>query len=294
MPLEPVVQCPICDGTSFSPLHTCKDYTSTQEMFHVKRCTQCGLAMTSPRPTFQDAARYYQSESYISHTSTARGPIDHIYLIIRRFSLQWKYDLVKRYLNGAPLMDFGAGTGNFLRVVKDHGHVVYGVEASAAARSKIDSTMTVAATLADLPDQAFDVITLWHVLEHVYPLRETLQGLKAKLNNNGTIFIAVPNMDSYDAQQYNEVWAAYDVPRHLWHFTKTSMSTLLAGEGLTIKEIVPMKLDAYYVCLLSERYKSNGKLSLLSMMRAGWTALRSNLRGSRQYNHSSLIFVVQK
>lgn len=294
MPLEDVAHCPICDSHSFTTLHTSKDFTSTQETFHVKQCDVCKLAITSPRPTEEDAARYYQSDKYISHTSASKGILDSIYLIMRGFSLRWKYSLVKKYLHQGPLLDYGAGTGHFLREVKSHGYTVQGVEPSEDARKKIGADISVVSKLHALNNQTFEVITLWHVLEHVYRLRETIQELKAKLADRGTIFIAVPNRESYDAQHYQSLWAAYDVPRHLWHFTKSNMSTLLQKEGLIIKDVIPMKLDAYYVSLLSERYRNGGALTLFGILRAVHMGLKSNLKGKSKTNYSSLIFVVQK
>lgn len=294
MPLEDVPRCPICDNNSFTPLLSSKDFTSTHETFHVKQCDACGLAITSPRPSEENSGQYYQSDKYISHTSSSKGIFDSIYLIIRRFSLRWKYRLIKPYLHQGPLLDYGAGTGHFLQEVKRNGHSVYGVEPSEDARKKIGTGIPVVSGLHDLPNQTFDVITLWHVLEHVYRLRETIQELKARLADRGTIFIAVPNRESYDAQHYQSLWAAYDVPRHLWHFTKDQMAALLQKEGLIIKQVIPMKLDAYYVSLLSERYKSGGKLTIPGIIRAVWIGLKSNLKGKNKTNQSSLIFVVQK
>ena len=148
--------------------------------------------------------------------------------------------------------------------------------------------------MSAVPQTKFQVITLWHVLEHVYPLQATLQTLKDKLADHGTIFIAVPNRESQDAKYYGEAWAAYDVPRHLWHFTKTSMAKLLEGSGLRIQEIVPMKLDAYYVSLLSAKYSNDGRFTFFGSLNAMLVALRSNLLGAKSRNQSSLIFVVKK
>lgn len=214
--------------------------------------------------------------------------------MLRGFSLRWKYSLLTPYLHQGPLLDYGAGTGHFLQEIKDHGYAAYGVEPSAEARNKTGSGIPVVASLRELPNHTFEVITLWHVLEHVYRLRETIQELKSKLTDRGTIFIAVPNRESYDAQHYQSMWAAYDVPRHLWHFSKSNMSELIQKEGLTIKDVIPMKLDAYYVSLLSERYKNGGVLSLFGILHAVAAGIKSNQKGKKNANHSSLIFVVQK
>lgn len=295
MLLEEVDACPACDNHSFSHLHTCKDYTTSSALFHVKQCDTCGLAITSPRPPVQQAQAYYLSEEYISHTSSSTGIINSIYLIVRRFSLQWKYRLVSKYLHQGPLLDFGCGTGNFLQHCKKNDTTVYGVEPSPEARNKLASKdPIILESVTSLPPIQFNVITMWHVLEHVYPLFETLQDLKNRLTDHGTIFIAVPNWESPDAAHYKEMWAAYDVPRHLWHFSKQSMTTFLTKSGLEIREIIPMKLDAYYVSMLSEKNQMQGKLPISKFLLAIYNGMKSNRNARKTLNYSSLIYIVQK
>lgn len=294
MKMEEVTSCPICQGQHFTPAFACTDFTATREVFHVKHCTHCGLGITSPRPLESQVSVYYQSPEYISHAAGARGIIDSIYLIIRRFTTQWKYRLVAPYLKINGLLDYGCGTASFLAEMKKHSPTIHGIEPSTEARKNIPPGIPVVPALADLPLQTFDVITLWHVLEHVYTLRETLRQLKQRLSDQGALFIAVPNHLSPDAQHYGAHWAAYDVPRHLWHFNQASMAALLQQEGLRITHTIPMKLDAFYVSLLSERYAHPGQPGPISMMKAIWNGIQSNLRARRSKNFSSLIFVVQK
>lgn len=294
MPLEEVAACPACGSNAFVEFQRCKDFTTSGELFHVKRCEVCAMVVTSPRPTSSEAVRYYESNEYISHTARSKGLIDSIYLIIRYFTLNWKYSLVKPFLKGQPLLDFGCGTGSFLGVCERRGTKVYGIEPSSEARKQIGGTVSVSDSLESLPAIKFDVITLWHVLEHIYPLLDTLEDLKTRLTQNGTIFIAVPNCESDDALQYGEYWAAYDVPRHIWHFSKQTMSALIQKSGLRIKAILPMKLDAYYISLLSEKNKSGGKLGLFRAVRAIGKGFRSNLRAKEKLNYSSLIYIVEK
>lgn len=294
MSLEEVSSCPVCQGNQFDNSIACIDHTTSGEMFHVKHCARCGLGITSPRPQATDASRYYESDQYISHTSSSKGIIDRIYLIIRVLTTKWKYRLVEPYLHANALLDYGCGTGHFLAVVRSRKKNAIGIEPSESARKKINANIVAYASLRELPAQQFDVITLWHVLEHVYTLRETLRSLKDKLSNNGALFLAVPNHESPDAARYGSNWAAYDVPRHLWHFSKESMATFLQQEGLHIVKIIPMNLDAYYVSLLSERYAYPTTPFFNRIIRAIWIAFRSNLVAAKTLNHSSLIFVVQK
>lgn len=294
MTSEEVHSCPVCQGTQFENPITCVDHTASGEMFHVKHCARCGLGITSPRPKENEAARFYKSDTYISHTGASRGLFDSIYLIIRHLTTYWKFGLVAPFLKHNPLLDFGCGTGTFLSTVRARKKEVMGIEPSPEARKKIDSAIQVWPALTDLPEKTFDVITLWHVLEHVYTFRETLRALKNRLSADGALFIAVPNHASADARHYGSNWAAYDVPRHLWHFSKESMAMFLQQEGLRIVKIIPMKLDAYYVSLLSEQYASPQTPRLFRMIRATAVAFRSNWNARRKNNQSSLIFVVQK
>ncbi len=294
MSQEDVLRCPICESSSFSLLHKSKDYTVTGELFHIKQCKTCALLITSPRPTAETLSRYYQSVKYISHSSAGSGPFGSIYFLIRYFTLKWKFALIKPYLHGGSLLDYGCGTGNFLKEAIQNNCAVQGVEPSTEARKKISSPIPVVSSLHELPSIQFDVITLWHVLEHVSALSETLRHLNHRLGNRGTIFIAVPNWESYDAAHYHHQWAGYDVPRHLWHFSKNSMEALIQKEGLRIIKVIPMKLDAYYVSMLSEKNANGGRLSIIRTLGAIWVAFVSNLRGREKKNQSSLIFVVQK
>jgi 2-polyprenyl-3-methyl-5-hydroxy-6-metoxy-1,4-benzoquinol methylase len=291
MSLENVNICPVCGGKTFTPHLSCKDYTTTEEMFHVERCTTCGLLITNPRPLEHLAADYYQSSKYISHTAVATGLIDYIYLTVRQFTLRWKYSLIKAKLKNNKLLDFGCGTGAFLNYCIKKGVNAHGVEPSLTARA---SQSKIHGSIDQIQTKDFDVITLWHVLEHVYSLDQTLDQLREKLSNTGTIFIAVPNWQSDDAKHYGAGWAAYDVPRHLWHFSKETMKALLEKKGFKLQTILPMKLDAYYVSILSEKNATDGSLSFSKIARAIRIAFTSNARAKQQLNYSSLIYVATK
>ena len=295
MSLEKVELCPICTGKSFTPFLVCKDYTTTGELFHVEQCINCGLLLTNPRPQHNLLGKYYQSKSYISHTSAANGIIDYIYLIFRKLTIRWKFKLIKPSLTFNKLLDVGCGTGHFLHHCKQAGVDAYGVEPSAEARHVASKqNLDVVETIQALPAVKFDVITLWHVLEHIYDLKKTIEHLKERLEENGIIFIAVPNWQSFDASHYKTYWAGYDVPRHAWHFSKATMQLLIHACGLKLKGTLPMKLDAYYVSLLSEKYSLKGNLNLLQALHAVTIGFQSNRKGKHDMNYSSLIYLVQK
>lgn len=290
MSLEKLASCPVCGSKSFTPFLICLDHTTTGESFHVEQCVQCHLLATTPRPTETDAARYYQSAKYISHTSASQGFVDRIYLLVRHFTLKWKYSLVKKYIKTNTILDFGAGTGHFLDYCLSKKINAYGIEPSDAKKNH----PRIKDSLDQIPLKRFDVITMWHVLEHVYKLDDTLSALKNLLTNSGTIFIAVPNWQSYDSTFYKNHWAAFDVPRHLWHFSQKNMTRLLEQNGFKVLDVIPMKLDAYYVSQLSEKYQNNGRLTLSRLLRAMRVAFSSNLKAKTDRNYSSLIYVAGK
>lgn len=288
-----VTKCPICSGQEFKTVLLVKDHTVSGKLFSIKKCLQCGFHLTSPRPATDDLGDYYKSENYISHTGTARSITDRIYLKARTYTLRWKQNLIRRYTDEKTLLDYGCGTGEFLAFCKSNNWKITGVEPSPLANqqaSKITGT-EVYKSIA-LVDYEVSVITLWHVLEHVPDLNETLTKLKSRLKENGTMFIAVPNLNSWDAQHYDEDWAAYDTPRHLWHFGKSQMTKLLHNHQLKLENIIPMKLDPFYISLLSEKYRTahNG---LPALTRAFYTGLRSNYEARKTGEYSSLIYIVK-
>lgn len=292
-----VESCPACNGKGFVPFLVCKDHTVSRETFQLLQCDQCGLVITTPRPDSDQLGRYYISEEYISHTNKSASIIDTVYLRARRLTLRWKLRLLQTYSKpvAGTLLDYGCGTGEFLAAAKQNGYTVAGVEPSQGAREKA-LTITNApiyGELQSLQTKTFDIITLWHVLEHVPDVNSVIDQLCAKLTHNGTIFIAVPNHNSADGKHYGTNWAGYDVPRHLWHFSKRTMNLLLGNHGLQIRHLVPMKLDAYYVSLLSEKY-IDGKQTVTNMMRAFLKGASSNIKARKTGEYSSLIYIAQK
>ena len=294
--METLAKCPLCDHTHFDTFLTCEDSLSSHEQFELKKCQSCTFVFTSPRPDPASLPNYYKSNQYISHTGKSSNPVDRIYLFARKFTLRWKMRLIRKHKHNIALLDYGCGTGEFLRACKKEGWQIAGLEPSDNARKKaIEKTgINIATDLTQFNNQEFDVITLWHVLEHVMDLKLTLYRLKSLLREGGIFLIAVPNHQSHDAFFYRQFWAAYDVPRHLWHFTTATMTVLLHSLGLKIKTIEPMKLDAYYVSLLSEKYTSKGQASYLSLLKGVMRGFLSNRKARSTLDYSSLIYIVSK
>ncbi len=294
MALETVIACPICNGKKFDSFYKCIDYTKSKEEFSLVKCTECNFLITSPRPNSNSLSQYYESENYISHTNNSKNFIDYIYKRVRSITLKWKLNLIKRYKHNGNLLDYGCGTGEFLNVCQLANWQSNGIEPAQVARQKASNLtkLPIAESLNQLASEKFDVITLWHVLEHVEDLNEKISELKGCLAEGGIILIAVPNYESLDAKKYKSSWAGYDVPRHLWHFNQPTMRSLLIKHGLKLLNTTPMKQDSFYVSLLSEKYQHPNANLLTSMVKAFITGLQSNLEARKSQNYSSLVYIV--
>lgn len=268
-----------------------QDHMITKEDFKVEACSNCGFYFTNPIPSLNEIGRYYKSENYISHSSTSKGFVNKIYNVVRDITLKQKLKLVKSLTKGVDLLDIGAGTGHFLNTCVKADLNVLGLEpdedARLFAKTNFDLDLESTSVLNDLPSNSRDVITMWHVLEHVYNLKEDLSEVERILKQDGVLIIAVPNMGSYDAKKYGPFWAAFDVPRHLYHFQKNTIEQLMLQFDLKLEKTLPMKFDAYYVSMLSEQYKGGNIIS------AFLTGLKSNLKASK-YGYSSQIYIFKK
>lgn len=292
--LETLESCPSCGHQSYKSYIKCRDFTVTKEEFQIVKCDSCSLLFTNPRPAAEHLGKYYESEEYISHTNTATNIIGLIYKAVRTIALRSKVKLINKASNKGSLLDYGCGTGHFLAQASKDGWQVTGIEPSASAREHLDHNIKnkVHNSLTKLKDDdSYNIITLWHVLEHISDLKQTLNLLIDKLAEDGKLMVAVPNPNSYDAKLYQSYWAAYDVPRHLYHFTQNSLAQLLNNLNLQIDYIQPMKFDAFYVSLLSEKYK-NGSSNYLKSFIKGYKS--NSYAKINNKNYSSLIYVISK
>lgn len=288
--------CPICSGTSFADNLTCKDYTTTGESFSLKKCAKCDFTFTDPKPDELVIGKYYLSDKYISHTGGSKSLIDSIYVFARSIALKQKRKILEKNANGKFILDFGCGTGAFLNEMQTHGWKSVGVEPSAHANEKAQqiTKSKIYKSITELEESNLDAITLWHVLEHLHDLNGTLKKFHGLLKESGTIFIAVPNLKSHDAKFYKSFWAAYDVPRHLWHFSQDNMKMLLSNHGFKLVDILPMKMDSFYVSLLSESYQNPNQSKPINLLKALIRGLISNLKARKNKNYSSLIYIAKR
>ncbi|HXD76574.1 MAG TPA: class I SAM-dependent methyltransferase [Puia sp.] len=289
--------CPCCGSDKLEAVLKAADHTVSHETFSIWQCQSCTLRFTQDVPDAASIGPYYHSEDYISHSNTTKGLINRLYHVVRRQTLADKRRLIQsstRRRQG-KLLDIGAGTGAFVGYMQTQGWEVTGLEPEAVARERalLDHHVTLldAGQMDDLPDDSYDAITLWHVLEHVHDLHRYLGRLKALIRKGGRIFIAVPNYTSYDAGVYGPAWAAYDVPRHLYHFSPDAMEVLLSRHQLQIHYTQPMWYDSFYISLMSEKYRTGKGNAAAALFRG----LVSNFHAFVDKSKcSSLIYVAGK
>lgn len=288
--------CPVCGSAAVTRFTTATDHTVSGESFEIWQCANCSLRFTQDVPGVEEIGRYYRSENYISHTETKKGVVNSLYLQVRKFTLSSKRKLIEKVtgVKKGTLLDVGAGTGAFVSHMQSAGWKAEGVEPDEQAIKRAAATYGIqlkpSSELFNLAADNYDAITLWHVLEHVHDLHGYIEQLKRLCVKSGRIFIAVPNYTSYDAEKYGASWAAYDVPRHLYHFSPAAMNELMKRHGCVIESIHPMWFDSFYVSLLSEKYFTGSS----GLIKGFWRGFTSNSKAlSNHRKASSIIYVVK-
>ncbi len=287
--------CPICNSNNIQQQLSAKDFTVSQKIFDIWHCTACTARFTQDVPAQDAIGAYYASENYISHSDTKKGIINSLYHLVRKRTLGVKRRLVinEAGMVKGNILDIGCGTGAFLQTMQQGDWNITGLEPDAVARTKAAELYNIhpqeSGKLFELPAASFNAITMWHVLEHVHELHAYIKHIANLLAANGKLFVAVPNYTSKDADIYKEHWAAYDVPRHLYHFSPQSIETLLSQHGLKLAAVKPMWFDSFYVSMLSEQYK-NGKGNIIKAFLNGFI---SNLKAWGNIRKcSSVIYII--
>lgn len=293
--MERYIQCLKMESQK-EPYLSCYDHTVSNKKFDLLYNVMFEMLETFPQPNRDELPSYYKSEDYISHTDSRRSFIDWLYQLVKKYTLKNKLKLINSFeTEEKNLLDIGCGTGDFLSVCSNGGWQVVGVEPNEKARTfsktKLagNGSAAVVSDISIVKSKKFDVITLWHVLEHVPNLEEYISILKSILKPGGVVLVAVPNFKSYDALYYKNFWAAFDVPRHLWHFSKKSIQLLFSKHKMKIVKIIPMKFDSFYVSLLSEK----NKMGKTNYLKAFYIGLLSNVKALKTKEYSSLIYILK-
>jgi len=288
------IPCPVCRAQTTLRGADIADHFLSREVFHLRQCTRCRVVFTWPQPPPNEMGSYYQSDDYISHSTKPKGVLDLVYRAVRRVTLASKYRIIRSRNHKGALLDIGCGTGHFLQFMHHKGWKVQGIEpgdqARAAAKSLFQLDVGTEEELDRLPDHHFDVITMWHVLEHVHDPVARMKEVYRLLKDNGLAVIALPNHEARDAKNYGTHWAAWDVPRHLFHYNSEAFENLAKSTGFIREHTLPMRFDAFYVSMLSEQYLHGRK----RLLRALITGLQSNRMARKTGNYSSLIYLLRK
>ena len=292
--VETLTNCPLCCQSDFSIFLKGEDYFLSKEPFVIQECTSCRFRFTNPRPTESSMGKYYKSDDYISHDTNKGGLIPALYSLARFVTLRSKYRIVRKLSQGKTILDIGCGTGEFLEFCQKKGMICQGIEPTKKARefAKMSYSIHVDEDFLEKTEQPgyYDCITLWHVLEHIHRLDETMVKIRKELKREGLLILALPNCNSFDAKKYAKYWAAYDLPRHIFHFTKETIELLAKKHEMTCTKIIPQKLDAFYISLLSEKYRSGSQKWIPTL----FSGLMSNLKaGKPDFGHSSQIYLLK-
>ena len=293
--MNKISQCPICNSSVFSEFLITQDYFLTKKKFVISQCTECGFKFTNPRPALDDLPKYYESTEYISHSNADKGLVNKIYQIVRTYTLKSKERLINSFITEGQILDIGCGTGEFLNKMQQNSFIATGIEPNQDARKHAKRKYGLAVydevDIIGLSKNHFNVITLWHVLEHVFYLNERIAQLKELIAKDGILVVALPNPSSWDAKHYGKFWAAYDCPRHLYHFDQPSVKKIFNDHGFEVVNQKPMYFDSFYVSMLSEKYKQS-KLQFLNGLTNG---IISNISAIFiQGNYSSIIYVLKQ
>ena len=295
MSTETLEHCIICKSNSHSEHLRCKDYFVSGESFTISVCNVCGFCFTNPRPGINDIGKYYESTDYVSHSKTSQGLTNRLFHLARSYTLRSKKNTLNKHASGHSILDYGCGTGEFLNKMNKSGWACVGIEPNENARNHAIKAYGLNIVgedaLEGIDAESLDTISLWHVLEHIYPLEERIRSFHKILKKDGTLIVAVPNMNSFDAKKYKEYWAAYDLPRHIYHFSPDSISALMKIYGFKLQATKSMPLDSFYISMLSEKY-NHGSTKIFNAIING---LRSNISAFfKDGNYSSLIYIFKK
>lgn len=287
-------KCPWCESQKTQTYLWVKDEFLSKEDFQINECHNCGLLFTQPRPSKDKIGEYYKSDEYYSHQENKKGLIPNIYELIKHINLKKKWKTAANNMQSGKILDIGCGVGDFLHIMEEKGWETTGIEpsedAKKIARKRVKAKILAPEEIAELEDESQDLITMWHVLEHVDDLKSEVYHLHRLLKKGGRLVLALPNFQSFDAQHYKRFWAAYDVPRHLNHFSKKSITKIFSNSALKLTKTDKLIWDAFYISYMSEQYQHHN----MALIRGAMRGLQSNIKATKSGEWSSLVYIFQK
>ena len=288
-----IKNCQICNSTNFSKITKTRDFSTSSEEFVIVKCQDCKFLFTNPRVKEENIGEYYKSDKYISHTNSDKGLFNFLYQTVRKYAIKTKTKLLLNSIDTTKHLDIGCGTGEFLNSCKQTNIECVGVEPSEIARTKAIKNYNIDVrsdtNLNQFSEDKFDSVSMWHVLEHVYDLNKTIENLNRIIRKDGVLIVALPNHKSFDAKNYKNYWAAWDVPIHVNHFCPKTITKLMSKYDFTLKNKIGMKFDSFYVSLLSSEYRS-GRKKYLEGFIIGIISNLSAMLGFSEYSSSIYIF----
>lgn len=292
--METLKNCPACGEEKMTRILQAKDYTVSQNTFDIVSCVTCHLLFTNPRPEAEQAGYFYKSENYISHSNTQKGFVNKLYHAVRNITLKQKTNLIQAYQQGTKnLLDIGCGNGHFLHACQQRGWNTFGMELDpeTAARAAVLTKQSISPNLQMIPEEThFELISLWHVLEHVYEIDAYFEFFKKRLTPDGKLLLALPNSNSFDASYFNAFWAAYDVPRHIYHFNPETIQFVAKKHGFKLAKQKGQVFDSFYISLLSHEYKTGSKKLVASFFVGLWSNILAYFKTG---NYSSNIYIFE-
>jgi 2-polyprenyl-3-methyl-5-hydroxy-6-metoxy-1,4-benzoquinol methylase len=289
--------CLICNSTEKKPFYQVSNRFNQKESFDLVKCPNCNFVYLSPRPTADAIGVYYEVEEYQPHQANARNAADVLYQRVRIWNNRYKRKTIEKYKKNGNILDYGCGTGEFLLEMNVSGWKTYGYEPlTKAANIARNHGLNILKSLQNYQGGA-DIITLWHVLEHIHDARGIIKTLQQIMAPEAYLIIAVPNYQSFDAKIFKQNWVAFDAPRHLYHFTPETMTLFLESMNFQIVSYKTLYFDPWYNSLLSAKIEAKNKkfkLLIQSLSKSLIAATIANLQSFFiKKRSSSLIYIAQ-
>lgn len=242
--------CPLCGHVDADCIQEAQDPTPAEGdglWFAVVQCRHCSLRYTNPRPDAACIGRFYPGD-YKPHRRPRKMDADRPSSWLGRLSGRSVERRGELPWEGPPgrLLDFGCGGGSFLKRMADRGWQVTGLDAAVGAVREVQESLGLTALVGSLPHEdlapaSFEVVTMWHSLEHVHDPLAILAEAFRLLTPGGKLIVACPNIDSWPFRWFGPAWFGLDLPRHLVHFTPKTLTDAMESSGFRVESVRPIR-----------------------------------------------------